>query len=103
MVLSDGGTVPYDSTGSNPKGGTVSFVNGQLSLLQALAQVGFGTTEHVQGKLSETVVMDNLIGGENRGWYVNAATMDFERSGISRFAFLRRTLDRRRPRAGCAA
>ena len=36
----------------------------------------------------------NLIGEENRGWYVNAATMDFERSGISRFAFLRRTLDR---------
>lgn len=36
----------------------------------------------------------NLIGEENRGWYVNAATMDFERSGIARFAFLRRTLDR---------
>jgi alkylation response protein AidB-like acyl-CoA dehydrogenase len=35
-----------------------------------------------------------LIGEQNRGWYVNAATMDFERSGISRFAFLRRTLDR---------
>ena len=45
------------ATGSNPKGGTVSFVNGQLSLLQALAQVGFGTTEQVQGKLSETVVI----------------------------------------------
>jgi polysaccharide export outer membrane protein len=45
------------ASGSNPKGGTVSFVNGQLSLLQALAQVGFGTTEHVQGKLSETVVI----------------------------------------------
>ena len=24
----------------------------------------------------------NLIGGENQGWYVNAALMDFERSGI---------------------
>lgn len=36
----------------------------------------------------------NLIGEENRGWYVNAATMDFERSGIARYAFLRRTLDR---------
>jgi polysaccharide export outer membrane protein len=45
------------ASGSNPKGGTVSFVNGQLSLLQALAQVGFGTTEHVQGKLSETIVI----------------------------------------------
>jgi len=40
------------------------------------------------------VPASNLIGDENRGWYVNAATMDFERSGISRFAFLRRTLDR---------
>jgi alkylation response protein AidB-like acyl-CoA dehydrogenase len=36
----------------------------------------------------------NLIGEENRGWYVNAATLDFERSGISRYAFLRRALDR---------
>lgn len=45
------------ATGSNPKGGTVSFVNGRLTLLQALAQVGFGTTEHVQGKLSETYVI----------------------------------------------
>jgi polysaccharide biosynthesis/export protein len=43
--------------GSNPKGGTVSFVNGRLTLLQALAQVGFGTTEQVQGKLSETYVI----------------------------------------------
>ncbi|MGE3076086.1 MAG: acyl-CoA dehydrogenase family protein [Dehalococcoidia bacterium] len=36
----------------------------------------------------------NLIGEENRGWYVNAATLDFERSGIARYSFLRRTLDR---------
>jgi alkylation response protein AidB-like acyl-CoA dehydrogenase len=36
----------------------------------------------------------NLVGEENRGWYVNAATMDFERSGIARYAFLRRTVDR---------
>lgn len=45
------------AAGSNPKGGTVSFVNGRLTLLQALAQVGFGTTEQVQGKLSETYVI----------------------------------------------
>ena len=45
------------AAGSNPRGGTVSFVNGQLSLLQALAQIGFGTTEHVQAKLSETYVI----------------------------------------------
>jgi polysaccharide export outer membrane protein len=45
------------ASGSNPRGGTVSFVNGRLTLLQALAQVGFGTTEQVQGKLSETYVI----------------------------------------------
>jgi polysaccharide export outer membrane protein len=42
---------------SNPKGGVVTFVDGRLTLLQALAQVGFGITEHVQGKLSETCVI----------------------------------------------
>ena len=45
------------ASGSNPRGGTVSFINGRLTLLQALAQVGFGTTEQVQGKLSETYVI----------------------------------------------
>jgi polysaccharide biosynthesis/export protein len=45
------------ANGSNPKGGVVSFVDGRLSLLQALAQVGFGTTERSQGKLSETYVI----------------------------------------------
>jgi polysaccharide biosynthesis/export protein len=45
------------AAGSNPKGGIVTFVNGRLTLLQALAQVGFGTTEQVQGKLSETYII----------------------------------------------
>ena len=36
----------------------------------------------------------NLVGEENRGWYVNATTMDFERSGIGRIAGLRRSRDR---------
>ena len=40
------------------------------------------------------VPAENIVGDENRGWYVNAATMDFERSGIARFAFLERMLDR---------
>jgi alkylation response protein AidB-like acyl-CoA dehydrogenase len=35
----------------------------------------------------------NIVGDENRGWYVNATTMDFERSGIARIARLRRVLD----------
>jgi alkylation response protein AidB-like acyl-CoA dehydrogenase len=40
------------------------------------------------------VPLRNRIGEEDRGWYVNAATMDFERSGIARIANLRRLLDR---------
>ncbi len=40
------------------------------------------------------VPADHLVGDENRGWYVNATTMDFERSGIARIADLRRILDR---------
>ncbi|HTQ08038.1 MAG TPA: polysaccharide biosynthesis/export family protein [Polyangiaceae bacterium] len=43
--------------GSNPSGGTVQFMNGRLTLLQALAQVGFGSREHTQGHLSETFVI----------------------------------------------
>jgi alkylation response protein AidB-like acyl-CoA dehydrogenase len=45
----------------------------------------------------------NLIGEQDRGWYVNAATMDFERSGISRYAFLKRVLDRALAGARAAA
>ena len=40
------------------------------------------------------VPAENIVGDENRGWYVNATTMDFERSGIARIAGLRRLLDR---------
>ena len=40
------------------------------------------------------VPASNVIGDVNRGWYVNASTMDFERSGIARWAFLERTLRR---------
>ncbi|MGI8549556.1 MAG: acyl-CoA dehydrogenase family protein [Dehalococcoidia bacterium] len=40
------------------------------------------------------VPVSNRVGEENRGWYVNAATMDFERSGIARIAALRRLLER---------
>ncbi len=35
----------------------------------------------------------NLIGGLNRGWYVAATSLDFERSGIARFAANRRSLE----------
>jgi alkylation response protein AidB-like acyl-CoA dehydrogenase len=33
------------------------------------------------------------IGEENQGWYVTTTTLDFERSGIYRFAFNQRNLD----------
>ncbi len=35
----------------------------------------------------------NLVGELNRGWYVAATTLDFERSGIQRPAMVRRLLD----------
>ncbi len=35
----------------------------------------------------------NLVGEENRGWYVGAALLDFERSGIGQSAVSRRKLD----------
>lgn len=35
----------------------------------------------------------NLVGEENRGWYVGAALLDFERSGIGSSAQTRRNLD----------
>ena len=35
----------------------------------------------------------NLVGEENRGWYVATTTLDFERSGIERVAWGRRILE----------
>lgn len=45
------------SAGGNARGGAVQFVNGRLTLLQALAQAGFGFRERAQGRLSETRVI----------------------------------------------
>jgi 3-oxocholest-4-en-26-oyl-CoA dehydrogenase alpha subunit len=39
------------------------------------------------------VPVDHRVGEENRGWYVNARTMDLERSGGSHIGSLRRHLD----------
>ena len=36
----------------------------------------------------------NLIGEENRGWYTATTTLDFERSGVQRFANAKRELDK---------
>ncbi len=35
----------------------------------------------------------NMVGEMNRGWYMAATTLDFERSGVDRAAFLRRRLE----------
>ncbi len=35
----------------------------------------------------------NLVGGENQGWYIGAALLDFERSGIGAVAGLKRDID----------
>ena len=40
------------------------------------------------------VPIDHLVGEENRGWYVNARTMDLERSGGAHIGSLRRSMDR---------
>jgi polysaccharide export outer membrane protein len=45
------------AVGSNPRGGAVQFSNGRLTLLQALAQAGFGMRERAQGQLSSTYVI----------------------------------------------
>jgi alkylation response protein AidB-like acyl-CoA dehydrogenase len=39
------------------------------------------------------VPAENLVGEENRGWYIAATTLDFERSGINRIATATRTLN----------
>lgn len=39
------------------------------------------------------VPRENLIGEQNRGWYIAATTLDFERSGINRIAGATRTLN----------
>lgn len=39
------------------------------------------------------VPRQNMVGEFNRGWYVGATTLDFERSGIGRFASGRRQLE----------
>ncbi len=39
------------------------------------------------------VPRENLLGGENQGWYVTTTTLNFERSGIVRIGALKRWLD----------
>ncbi len=39
------------------------------------------------------VPKENMVGQENQGWYIGAALLDFERSGIGSAAGMRRSLD----------
>jgi alkylation response protein AidB-like acyl-CoA dehydrogenase len=39
------------------------------------------------------IARENLVGEENRGWYVGAALLDFERSGVDRPARAKRILE----------
>lgn len=39
------------------------------------------------------IPVENLVGEQNRGWYINAYTMDLERSGGAHIGSLRRLLD----------
>jgi polysaccharide export outer membrane protein len=60
MVPDNAGDLAFvfgGSSGSNPMGGAVPFMNGRLNLLQALARAGFGFRERVQAKLSEVRVI----------------------------------------------
>jgi polysaccharide export outer membrane protein len=45
------------SLSESARGSAVPFINGRLSLVQALAQAGFGYQERFQGRLSETHVI----------------------------------------------
>jgi polysaccharide export outer membrane protein len=56
---------------SNPAGGAVPFVNGRLTLIQALARGGFGQSERFQGVLSDVHVIRSQ-GGRGELYIVDA-------------------------------
>jgi polysaccharide export outer membrane protein len=60
--------------GSNPAGGVVPFVNGRLSLLQALARIGFGQSERLQSDLSDVRIIRSS-GDRGELFVVNAAAI----------------------------
>jgi polysaccharide export outer membrane protein len=45
------------AAGSNARGGAIPFIDGRLTLLQALASSGFGYRDAAQGNLSQTYVL----------------------------------------------
>lgn len=59
------------STGGTSHGGPVPFVNGRLTLLQALAHAGFGYRDQAQGRLSKTHIIRSE-GGHGELFVVDA-------------------------------
>ncbi len=57
---------------------------------QMTGQSGFTETFYEDVR----VPAKNMIGDENRGWYVSTTTLDFERSGVNRTVGARRQFDR---------
>jgi polysaccharide export outer membrane protein len=60
--------------GSNPAGGAVPFVNGRLTLMQALARAGFGQSERLQCDLSDVHIIRSR-GDRGELIVVNAAAI----------------------------
>ncbi len=60
-----------------------------------IREVAGNISEHTNQIFLDNVLVPsmNLIGGENKGWYVNAALMDFERSGIEAVVSNERIID----------
>jgi len=68
------GGVPGSNPGAGPTGGAVPFINGHLSLLQALARVGFGQAERLQCDLSDVHIIRSR-GDRGELIIVNAAAI----------------------------
>lgn len=58
-------------------------------IVQMHGRAGFNQTFYDNVR----VPRENVLGEEHRGWYVGATTLDFERSGIGRFAGCQRALE----------
>ena len=67
-----------------------------------LKTLGIGLTPlpYINGEMAAQTTFDNvrlplscLIGEENRGWYHAMTTLDYERSGLWRYANVRRVFD----------
>ena len=62
--------------------------------------ISFRPLPYISGSMAAQTYFDDaripssaLIGEENRGWYHAMATLDFERSGLERYASVQRTFD----------